>query len=58
MLQKMKTELKNLYHSCYSIALSKGTISYKKAVIFYKNVDISKIDRSLVLKGKFSETTY
>ena len=42
-LQKLKTELKNLKHSSITIALSKGTIFAKKLWVFAKNADISKI---------------
>ena len=57
-LQKLKTELKNLWHNCHTIALSKGTILTIKRWFFAKNADISKIKRALVLNGIFSETTY
>ena len=51
-LTKPQVELKNLHHSSYAIALSKGTI------FCYTNADISKIKEFLELKGIFSETTY
>ena len=35
-LQKLKTELKNLQHSFHTIALSKGTIFTKKCNYFLK----------------------
>ena len=55
MSQKMKTEVKNLWHSFHTIAMRKGTIFIKKnADYLQKNADISKIKRTLVLKGMFS----
>ena len=51
----------NLYHKSNTIVLSKGTILVKKPGILQqqkKQADIKKIKRTLVLKGKFSETTY
>ena len=36
MLQKLKTELKRLYHSSHTIALSKGTILAKNADFLQK----------------------
>ena len=50
-LQKQKTEIKNLQHSSHTIALSKGTFQAKKA-------GINKLKRTLVLKGIFSEIAY
>ena len=46
LLQKLKTELKNLQHSSHTIALKKGTIFAKNAEFLQKNDDISKIKRS------------
>ena len=51
----MKTELKNLWRSSHTTALSKGTILAKKRWLFGKYADISKTKRALVLKGLFSE---
>ena len=57
-LQKLKTKLKNFWHSCHNIALSKGIIFAKKADFLQKmNTDISKIKRTLVLQSIFFETT-
>ena len=41
-----KTELKNLWLSSNSIALSKGTFLDKKRYFFAKNADIRKIKRA------------
>ena len=51
-LQKLKTELKNLEHSSHTIALSIGTIFTTIFNYFckQKNADISKIKGALVLK--------
>ena len=57
-LEKLKTELKNLKHSSHTVALSKGTILVTKRWFFAKNADISKIKTALLLKVIFSETTY
>ena len=55
----MKTEVKNLWHSSHTIAMSKGTIFAKKMLIICKkNADISKIKRTLVLKGMFSVSVF
>ena len=54
----MKTELKNLYHSSHTTALSKDTIFAQKCLFFGKNADISQIKTTLVLKDIFSTTTY
>ena len=56
-LQKLRTELKNLQHNSQIIASSKGTIFAKNANFLQKNADISKIKGVLVLKTIFSETT-
>ena len=56
MLQNLKTELKNLWSSSHTIALSKGTVFAKKCCFFEKKADISKIKKTLVLKSIFSET--
>ena len=57
-IQKLKAEPKNLYHSSDTIALSKGTIFAKKTLIFLqKNIDSSK-DKRPLLKDIFSKTTY
>ena len=41
---KLKTELRNLQHSCHTVALSKGTIfAQKNAEFCNKKIDISKI---------------
>ena len=57
-LQKLKTELKNLYRSSHTIALTKDTIFAKNTKFLQKNADISKIKGALTLKDLFSETTY
>ena len=46
LLQKLKTELKNLQHSSHTIALKKGTIFAKNAEFLQKYDDISNIKRS------------
>ena len=46
-LQKLKTELKKIYHNPHVIALSKGTTFRNR------NANISKIKRALVLKDVF-----
>ena len=59
MSQKMKTEVKNLWHSFHTIAMRKGTIFTKKnADYLQKNADISKIKRTLVLKDLFCESVF
>ena len=40
-LQKLKTKLKNLYHTSHTIPLSKGTLFDKKDAILQKNADNS-----------------
>ena len=57
MFKKLKTEVKNLYHSSHTISLSKGLILTKK-LFGQKNAGISKIKRPLVLKSIFSETKH
>ena len=55
----MKTKITNLWRSSYTIDLAKGTIFPKKRCFFCKkNAGISKVNGALVLKGRFSETTY
>ena len=55
----MKTKITNLLRSSYTIDLAKGTIFPKKRCFFCKkNAGISKVNGALVLKGRFSETTY
>ena len=50
-LQKLKTKLKNLYHTSHTIPLSKGTLFDKK------NADIlQKKMLTTALKGIFPET--
>ena len=51
-VQQVKTELKNLQHSCHTIALSKSTIFAKKMLTS------AKLKRSWSLKGMFSETIH
>ena len=44
---KLKTELKNLQHSCHTVALSKGTIfAQKNAEFCKKNSTLAKFRRS------------
>ena len=50
-LQKLKTELKDLYHYSHTIAL-------RKVLFLPKNANIRKIKRALVLKGTFLKTKY
>ena len=51
----MKTELKNLYKSSHTIALSKDTIFLpKKAQFLQKNADISNTKGLMILKSIFS----
>ena len=57
MLQKLKTELKNIKYRSHTINLSEGTIFAKKWWCFAKNADFSRIKRALVLKGILSENT-
>ena len=57
----MKAELKNIKHTSHTIALSKGVLFWQKEMLInflQNNVNISKIERILVLKGIFSKTTY
>ena len=55
-LQKLKTEPKNLCHSCHTIVLNKVIFLPKSAEFLQKPSDISKIKGVLALKGIFSET--
>ena len=58
-LQKLKTELKDLKHSSHTIDLSKvAIVAPKKADFCQINSEISKINEVLVLNGIFFETTY
>ena len=58
-LTELENRTKNLYHSSYTTALSKGTtFAEKNAEFLQKNVDISKIKQALELKSIFPETTY
>ena len=49
---------KSLALSSHTVTLNKGTIFAKKQWFFAKIADISKIKRTPILKGIFSETTY
>ena len=59
-LQKLKAELKNIWHSSHTIILLlyKGTIFDIKSWFFAKNTDISKTKKVLVSKDTISETRY
>ena len=56
-LQRLKTELKNLWQRSHTTALNTGTICDKNTIFYQKNADISKVKVVLVVKGIFSETT-
>ena len=56
-LTKTENRTKNLKRSSHTLALSEDTISAKNTDFSRKNGDISKIKRSLVLKGTLSENT-
>ena len=49
---------KSLQYSSHTISLSKGTIFATNAVFLLKDADISKVRRTLVLKGIFFETKF
>ena len=52
---RTKRSLTQFSHYC---SKSRYYFCYKKQIFYKKNVDISKVNRALVLKGIFSETTY
>ena len=58
-LQKLKTELKNLWHRSSTIALTILVLFWPKSADFCKrNANINKIKRVLLLKGIFYESTH